>query len=171
MNVKCPKMDIFFIKKINSLELTNQMVAPAGIEPATQGFSVLCSTDWAMEPSWRFVRDSNPWSSAWQADVITTTPRNHGCGRRIWTYDLRVMSPTSYQAAPSRDIKIKWRRNRDSNPSAACTTCWFSRPVPSTGLGYSSVCLWQQVDYSTIIFTMSTFYSLFLLKNIYLKFY
>ena len=26
------------------------MVAPAGIEPATRGFSVLCSTDWAMKP-------------------------------------------------------------------------------------------------------------------------
>ena len=26
------------------------MVAPAGIEPATQGFSVPCSTDWAMKP-------------------------------------------------------------------------------------------------------------------------
>ena len=47
------------------------MVAPAGIEPATQGFSVLCSTDWAMVPKkWRFVRDLNPWSPAWQAGVI-----------------------------------------------------------------------------------------------------
>ena len=27
------------------------------------------------------------------------------CGSRIWTYDLRVMSPTSYLAAPSRDNK------------------------------------------------------------------
>ena len=27
------------------LFLSNKMVAPAGIEPATQGFSVLCSTD------------------------------------------------------------------------------------------------------------------------------
>ena len=26
------------------------------------------------------------------------------CGSRIWTNDLRVMSPTSYQSAPSRDI-------------------------------------------------------------------
>ena len=30
---------------------TNKMVAPAGIEPATQGFSVPCSTDWAMKPN------------------------------------------------------------------------------------------------------------------------
>ena len=27
-----------------------------------------------------------------------------GCGSQIWTDDLRVMSPTSYRAAPSRDI-------------------------------------------------------------------
>ena len=82
------------------------MVAPAGIEPATRGFSVLCSTDWAMKPKkWRFRRDLNPRSSAWQADVIdryTTEP--NGCGRWIWTNDLWVMSPASYRAAPSRDI-------------------------------------------------------------------
>ena len=30
-----------------------------------------------------------------------------GCGNRIWTYDLRVMSPTSYLAALFRDKKIK----------------------------------------------------------------
>ena len=29
-----------------------------------------------------------------------------GCGGRIWTYDLRVMSPTSYRTAPPRDIFI-----------------------------------------------------------------
>ena len=28
-----------------------------------------------------------------------------GCGSQIRTDDLRVMSPTSYRAAPSRDIK------------------------------------------------------------------
>ena len=32
----------------------------------------------------------------------------------------------------------KWRRKRDSNPCAAFTTSRFSRPIPSTGLGYSS---------------------------------
>ena len=85
------------------------MVAPAGIEPATRGFSVLCSTDWAMKPikKWRFRRELNPRSFAWQANVITTTPRNHGCGRWIWTNDLWVMSPASYRAAPSRDIKFQ----------------------------------------------------------------
>jgi hypothetical protein len=29
-----------------------------------------------------------------------------GCGSRIWTYDLQVMSLTSYRAAPSRATKM-----------------------------------------------------------------
>ena len=57
----------------------NWQMPRAGIEPATRGFSVLCSTDWAI------------WA--------------YGSGNRIWTYDLRVMSPTSYLAAPSRVIR------------------------------------------------------------------
>lgn len=37
-----------------------------------------------------------------------------GCGSRIRTYDLRVMSPTSYHAAPSRVRSCNYteRRNR-----------------------------------------------------------
>ena len=117
-----------------------KMVASVGIEPTTPRFSVLCSANWAMKPQWRFRRELNPRSLAWQASVITATPRNliFGCRRRIWTSDLWVMSPTSYQAALSRDINNKWRRKRDSNPCAAFTTSWFSRPVPSARLGYSS---------------------------------
>ena len=54
---------------------------------------------------WRSQRDSNPRSSAWQADVLTScTKRPYGCGNRIWTCGLWVMSPTSYQTALSRDI-------------------------------------------------------------------
>ena len=56
--------------------ISNNMVAPAGIEPATRGFSVLCSTDWATEPhggldgTWTrdLLRDRQTW---W-----TTTLRN-----------------------------------------------------------------------------------------------
>ena len=58
----------------------------AGIEPATQGFSVLCSTNWAI------------WALS--------------CGNRIWTYDLRVMSPTSFQTAPSRVIMLAFPSGR-----------------------------------------------------------
>ena len=36
------------------------------------------------------------------------------------------------------DAHIKWRRKRDSNPCADFSTSRFSRPVPSTRLGYSS---------------------------------
>ena len=56
-------------------------VPGSGIEPETRGFSVLCSTNWANQ-----ARSS---------------------GDRIWTYDLRVMSPTSFQTAPPRDINLK----------------------------------------------------------------
>ena len=93
---------LFFSK---SIPAKNTMVASVGIEPTTPRFSVLCSANWAMKPhTWRFRWDLNPRSLAWQASVITTTPRNHfGCGSWIWTNDLWVMSPTSYRAAPSRD--------------------------------------------------------------------
>ena len=120
------------------------MVVSDRIELPTQGFSVPCSTDWATKPKWRFRRELNPRSSAWQADVITATLRNHGCGSWIWTNDLRVMSPTSYQTAPSRDI-TKWRRKRDSNPRAVSDlpvfktgpfnqTWVFLHVVPEAGL-------------------------------------
>lgn len=82
------------------------MVAPAGIEPATHGASVRCSTNWATEP-WRSRRELNPRSSPWQGDVLnhfTTGP--YGCGDWTWTNDLRVMSPTSCQTAPLRDIYL-----------------------------------------------------------------
>ena len=59
-----------------------------GIEPVTRGFSVLCSTNWAI---WAY----------------KTVNKLLSCGSRIWTYDLRVMSPTSFQTAPSRDMKFR----------------------------------------------------------------
>ena len=118
------------------------MVAPGGIEPPTRGFSVLCSTDWATKPNikkWRSRRELNSRSSAWQADVITATPRDHGCGGWIWTNDLWVMSPTSYQAAPLRDINYKTNGGeRGIRTPAPLPTSRFSRPVPSTRLGYFS---------------------------------
>ena len=54
------------------------------------------------------------------------------CGNRIWTYDLRVMSPTSYQTAPSRDIQL--RRMWDLNPRAAEPPNGFqNRPLKPLG--------------------------------------
>ena len=67
------------------------------------------------------------WVTVRHVNRYTTGP--FGCGGRIWTYDLWVMSPTSYQTAPPRDInelnslysvvKKSWRRKRDSNPRGA----------------------------------------------------
>ena len=116
-----------------------KMVAPAGIEPATQGFSVLCSTDWAMEPKKMAVPTRIELAifcvTGRRDNRYTTEP--FGCGRRIWTYDLWVMSPASYQAAPSRDININGGERGIRTP-APFPASWFSRPVPSTRLGYFS---------------------------------
>ena len=51
--------------------------------------------------------------------------------------------PLGYEPSELPDCSIpryyiRWRRKRDSNPCADCSTSRFSRPVPSTRLGYSS---------------------------------
>ena len=118
------------------------MVAPAGIEPATQGFSVLCSTDWAMEPKKMAVPTRIELAifcvTGRRDNRYTTGP--YGCGRWIWTNDLWVMSPASYQAAPSRDISKQLINGgeRGIRTPAPSPTSRFSRPVPSTRLGYFS---------------------------------
>ena len=102
------------------------MVAWAGLEPATHGFSVRCSTNWATEPDtkWRSQRDLNSRSPVWQTGMLTTTPWDLiGCGGRTWTNDLRVMSPVSYHCSTPR--YKKWRRKRDSNPRGCYTLSVF----------------------------------------------
>ena len=49
------------------------------------------------------------------------------CGSRIWTYDLRVMSPTSYRAAPSR-VNIK--EDVGFEPTHAFTRLTVFKTVP-----------------------------------------
>ena len=51
--------------------------------------------------------------------------------------------PLGYEPSELPDCSIpryfkRWRRKRDSNPCADFSTSRFSRPVPSTRLGYSS---------------------------------
>ena len=82
-------------------------MARDGIEPPTHGASIHCSTNWATEPTLKL-----------------------NCGSRIWTYDLRVMSPTSYLAAPSRDNNINSKEDVGFEPTHAFTRLTVFKTVP-----------------------------------------
>ena len=79
-----------------------------GIEPVTRGFSVLCSTNWATK------------AHIFLYELLRVNIQN--CGGRIWTYDLRVMSPTSFQTAPPRDINFL---NQKPMIGLEPITCWL----------------------------------------------
>ena len=73
----------------------------------------------------------------------------YGCGSRIWTYDLRVMSPTSFQTAPSRDILILYLISQ-VKPMIGLEpiTCWLQISC-SANWATSADCLigkWVVVD-------------------------
>ena len=65
------------------------VVVPSGIEPLTQGFSVLCSTNWATEP-WCPLQDSNLRHLACKTSTLPTELKGHLYGRskRIRTFDF-----------------------------------------------------------------------------------
>ena len=56
--------------------------------------------------------ESNQRHEDFQSSALPTELSGHrlykslSCGSRIWTCDLRVMSPTSFQTAPPRDIML-----------------------------------------------------------------
>ena len=94
-----------------------------GFEPRTTWLKVKCSTDWANAPySVKCPEpESNQWHEDFQSSALPTELSGHiyrwswssgkkNCGDRIWTYDLRVMSPTSFQTAPPRDILYKTKK-------------------------------------------------------------
>lgn len=95
------------------IELHRQIVvARDGIEPPTHGFSVRCSTNWATEPSIHLkmavrtgLEPATSCVTGRHSNQLNyrTNKDKFGCGGRIWTCDLRVMSPTSYRTAPPRD--------------------------------------------------------------------
>ena len=91
-----------------------------GFEPRTTWLKVKCSTNWANIP-YLVLNKLNAQSRNRTSDTRIFSPLLYrlsylgkwklsfqNCGDRIWTYDLRVMSPTSYQTAPPRDINIIW---------------------------------------------------------------
>ena len=85
-------------------------MARDGIEPPTQGASILCSTNWAIEPL-RSLPDSDRWSPPWQGGVITPTPRDHiaGTGFEPMTFGLwarratRLLHPAMFLYKKSQD--------------------------------------------------------------------
>ena len=52
-----------------------------GIEPRTRGFSVPCSTDWAIWANWWAIRDLNPGPAGYEPDALT----NWANGPRLMT--------------------------------------------------------------------------------------
>ena len=95
-----------------------------GFEPRTTWLKVKCSTTWATRPHFCIKTylnhkecpepESNQRHEDFQSSALPTELSGHktlkvlSCGGRIWTYDLRVMSPTSFQTAPPRDIKFSY---------------------------------------------------------------
>ena len=98
-----------------------------GFEPRTTWLKVKCSTTWATRPYSIILSaidliyyrekcpepESNQRHEDFQSSALPTELSGHltrltrvNCGSRIWTCDLRVMSPTSFQTAPPRDIKL-----------------------------------------------------------------
>ena len=49
------------------------MACPAGFEPATPSLGNSYSIQLNYGHLWRSIRESNPWSSPWQGDVLTAT--------------------------------------------------------------------------------------------------
>ena len=82
-----------------------------------------------MEPSIRFelMTSSLPWmrSTYWAM-------RAFGCGGRIWTFDLRVMSPTSYQLLHPA-VLFLWWRGKDLNLRSVHATDLQSAPFGHLG--------------------------------------
>ena len=74
----------------------------------------------------RSMSDLNRRSSPWQGDEIIHCSNGPNCGSWIWTNDLRVMSPTSYQTAPSRDNDYKFKVI-----NGPCRTRTYDRTVMS----------------------------------------
>ena len=62
-------------------------------------------------------------------NIWKKTLQESGCGGRIWTDDLRVMSPTSYQAAPPR-VRKRGKYYVDNDKKAS----YLTDLVPRTGL-------------------------------------
>ena len=73
----------------------------------------------------------------WHVNQLHYWTINIGCGSRIWTYDLRVMSPTSYQTALSRD---NGGERGIRTPAGLSSPVGFQDRSLQPGLGISPYC-------------------------------
>ena len=97
-------------------------------------------TELQSQKKWRFRRESNSRSSAWQADVITATPRDHlvaGAGFEPTTFGLWAQRATKL-LHPAILLYNYYGGERGIRTPAPSPASRFSRPVPSTRLGYFS---------------------------------
>ena len=138
-----------------------------GFEPRTTWLKVKCSTNWANIPYFFEcpVPESNQWHEDFQSSALPTELPRQNCGDRIWTYDLRVMSPTSFQTAPSRDNNYSLQKENGQRwirtTEAICsrfTVCplwplgnppimiWNSHHKPMIGL--EPITCWLQISCS-----------------------
>ena len=126
------------------IRICDKLMSHAGLEPATTWLKVKCSTTWASSPSLLPLDKSKcpePESNQRHVDFQSTalptelSGHNYQCsivmkknsGDRIWTYDLWVMSPTSFQTAPPR-VKGKWAKV-DSNHRRQCQQIYSLLPL------------------------------------------
>ena len=129
-----------------------------GFEPRTTWLKVKCSTNWANIPYFFEcpVPESNQRHEDFQSSALPTELTgqirylNPSCGNRIWTYDLRVMSPTSFQTAPSRDNNYslqkengqRWIRTTEANCSRFTVCPLWPLGNPSMS-GKSALTMWN----------------------------
>lgn len=104
------------------------MVAPAGIEPATHGASVRCSTNWAIEPWWsrrelepaifsvkgRRIKPLYHWTI--MVAEVGLEPMTSG----LWALrDTKLLHSAIYKFVLAFSLENEWRVMRDSNPRGA----------------------------------------------------
>ena len=120
--------------KPNDFKGYKKMVPRAGIEPATRGFSVLCSTDWAIWASkWWAFRDLNPGPTGYEPGALT-----------------------NWAKGPHH-----WRRKRDLNPRDPIGTYSLSRGASSATWVFLQIEGHSLATYSTYSKVIGLFCQLF----------
>ena len=88
-------------KKESPDRVTLFEVVPPGIEPGTQGFSVLCSTNWAMAPSFCLFASAKVQENYWLHNILLIFFEKHACiSEKTCTFALAFQ----HKAKSNRDV-------------------------------------------------------------------